>query len=277
MRALAWPLLAALLLAGCAKEEAPLTEAVAAVVGPSAEELARMPGALQGIVHTPALEPVPNATLRIARENRTAVTDAVGHFRFDDLPAGQHLVTVEAAGFATRSVLAAARNGTVLEVEILLEPTGSMEPYAETRELAGFLSCSLRAAGASHDCASADPNHRDIFEFELQPEGKLVVLELAWDAEANPTAPELTLAAETVGYGAQDMDLGNATGAGRVRLVVPTEVLEKYYPEGGIMRAHVSLPPSSAPTLAAQTRFVVYVTTFYHEAGPEDFTLGAQP
>lgn len=281
-----WLLLAVLgLLAGCAaKEETPLEDAVSALAGPSAEELARTPGTLQGVVHTPALAPVANATLAIAREGRVAATDASGLFRFEALPAGDHVVTVTAAGFETRSVSVAVRNGTISEVEIALTPSGPTDPYAQTREMAGFLSCSARVATPAgeqtRDCASADPNHRDILEFEVGEKASEVVVELVWDAEASPASSPWTLFVETAGFGALDLDLGNVSGLGHLTISVPGAILEKYYPEGGLMRARVEVTPPTMPpaAFAAQTRFTVYVTTFYNAPAPAGFSaLSGQP
>lgn len=275
MRAMAL-LLALAFVAGCTgkESEAPLADAVSALTGPSEEELARMPGVLHGIVHTPELAPIGGASVTEARVGLNATTDAAGYFELSGLVTGEHLLHVAAPGYVTRSVLIQARNGTTLEVNVSLELAPPSTPYVETRELQGFLGCAALVAGEARDCASADPNHRDIFEFELSSEGKTVVLELVWDAASTPAAPDWTLFAETVGYGAQDLDLGNATGSGYARIVVPQQVMEKYYPEGGLMRTIVSLAEGEAPaSLALQTEFVVYVTVFYHEAGDEAFTI----
>lgn len=273
-------LLALALAAGCtgeggdAQEGGALTEAVSQLTGPSDEELARTPGVLQGIVHSSALEPIAGASVAEARLGFNATTDAAGYFQLPGLVSGEHLLTVTAAGFATRSVTVNARNGTTLDVNISLEPAPPLEPYVETRELAGFLACAALVQGERPDCAAADPNHRDSFEFELSDDGKLAVIELVWDASSTPAGSEMNLLAETVGYGAQDVELGNATGAGYARVVVPQLVMEKYYPEGGLMRALVSLATGDAPVaLSAQTEFTVYVSVFYHEAGSDAFSV----
>ncbi|HET6403941.1 MAG TPA: carboxypeptidase regulatory-like domain-containing protein [Candidatus Thermoplasmatota archaeon] len=273
----AFPLLVALaLVAGCtgAEEERPLASAVSQLAGPSEEELARTPGVLQGIVHTPALVPIFGARVTEERLGLAATSDAAGFFRLEGLVTGAHLLTVAAEGHLTRSITVNTRNGTTLEVNVSLQPAPPSEGYVETRELQGFLGCAALVAGRSHDCASADANHRDIFEFELADDAKLAVLELSWDASATPAAPRMTLFAETVGYGAQDLDLGNATGSGYARIVVPQAVMEKYYPEGGLMRATVSLAEGDAPAaLAVQAKFVVYVSVFYHQPGDEAFSI----
>lgn len=265
------------ILAGCtgANEDAnPIPEAIAELAGPSEEELARTPGVLEGVVHTEALAPIVGANVTDARLGLSALTDAAGFFRLPGLVTGEHLLTVSAANYATRSMIVNAKNGTTVEVNISLAFAPPSEPFVETRELQGFLSCAALVNGEARDCASADPNHRDIFEFELAPDGKMVVLELEWDASSTPTAPEMTLSVETVGYGAQDIELGNATGSGHARILVPQGVMEKFYPEGGLMRATVTLAQGDAPAaLAVQSEFVVYVTTFYHKAGPGDFSL----
>ncbi|HUR70310.1 MAG TPA: carboxypeptidase regulatory-like domain-containing protein [Candidatus Thermoplasmatota archaeon] len=249
-------------------------QALQQLAGPSADELARTPGTIGGIVHTAALEPVVNATIEAPRLSLRATTDAAGTFRLDGLATGEHLLSISAVGFVTRSVTVQAQNGTTLQVDVVLERAPSVEPYAQTRELQGFLSCSALVAGEARDCASADPNHRDEFEFELASGGRNAVLELSWDASATPAAQEMTLFVETVGYGAQDIDLGNATGVGYARVEVPQPIMEKYYPEGGLMRARIALAPGDAPvSAAAQVSFTVYATVFYHGAAPAGYTV----
>jgi len=276
MRALAL-LLALGLLAGCVGKEAdagPVSGALSQLAGPSEEELARTPGSLQGIVHTPALTPIFGARVADPRLGLAATTDTAGFFRLDGLATGEHLLVVTAEGYLTRSVLVQARNGTTLELNVSLEPAPRLEPYVETRELHGFLACALLVADDARDCASADPNHRDVFELDLGAGAKGVVLELAWDEASTPAARSMALLAETVGYGAQDVALGSAAGRGYARVEVPVAVLEKYYPEGGVMRALVALAEGDAPASAAlQARFVVYVSAFYHQAAPAGFSV----
>lgn len=283
MRAL--PLLLALALAaGCvgkgdgSESAASVSDSIAALAGPSEAELAATAGVLQGVVHTAALEPIANATLLEPRLSLQAVTDASGAFSLPGLVTGEHLLTISAPGYVTRSVTVTMRNGTTLTVDVLLARAPSTVPYAETRELKGFLACSILVADEARDCASADPNHRDAFEFEIGASGKSAVLELTWDPASAPAAKRMRLLVETVGYGAQDIELGNATGEGYARIEVSQAIMEKYYPEGGVMRALVSLAPSDAPaSVAAQVSFIVYATTFYHMAGPSGYTVVSSP
>ena len=78
-----------------------------------------------------------------------------------------------------------------------------------------------------------------------------------------------------MGYGASDLDLGNVTGEGYARLVVPPAAMEKYYTEGGMMRGVVALADDGSPPagFAFQTKFTLYVTMFYVQPGPEGFSV----
>lgn len=271
------------LAAGCTgSEDGSVAQQAARAIdpGPTAAELAAMPGSIEGVVHTVALTPIAGATVRLVRENLSTSTNEAGGFRFEALATTSYLVEASADGFVTRTVSASVRNGTVLELNITLEDAVVVAPHQETRELRGLLSCGVRvhAAEADHgaDCAAADPNHRDRFEFDLMPEGKLLVLELVWDLEQSPGVPKLRLLVETVGYGAMDEVFGVTTGEGYARVVVPTDAMEKYYPEGGRARAVVMMAPDEAspPAEAAlRTEFALYVTSFYVESGPEDFSV----
>ncbi|HEX2022723.1 MAG TPA: carboxypeptidase-like regulatory domain-containing protein [Candidatus Thermoplasmatota archaeon] len=273
---------AALLLAGCSASEGPsIVEQAADALdgGPSPEELARMPGRIAGVVTDESLTPVAGATLTLLRENVSVTSDAAGAFRFENLPAGSYLLQGRAAEHETRTVAVPVRNATTMEVNLTLPYRPTPEPHHETAELAGFLSCGARYAlpdGAEDgvDCGSADPNHQDAFEARVGEGGRNVVIELSYDPEESPGARRLALHAETVGYGALDQDLGSAEGEGYARLVVPRDVMEKFYVEGGLVRVEVRMLPSATqPAVALQQRFTVYVTTFYVEEGPADFRV----
>lgn len=278
MRAWAGLVIVALAAAGCtAKQDAAVSEAVDVLdLGPSAEELARTPAILRGVVTSEALTPVANATLSIERLSLIATTDAGGVFVFPAVPAGEQEIVASAPGYATRTVRIAVANGTTLEMNLTLFQAPSLEPYAEVRELKGFLACGLLVVAPTgeerRDCAAADPNHRDSFEVAFTDDAQGAVFELVWDPEASPAARTLRLLVETVGYGHLDAELGNATGEGRAVVSVPLEAMRKYYPEGGAMRAIVLL--EGAPAAAAfQATFTLYVTGFYHAPAPEGYTV----
>lgn len=271
----------AVLLAGCSSPEGEgpsIQGAVDAVLGEEIDP-AKVPGAIQGVVTDPALAPIGSATILLVREERVTVSDASGLFVFADLAPGSYLVQASAAGYATRTVSTQARNGTLTTLNLTLDPDLTPNPHPETLEMRGFLSCGAQVEGPlgeqGADCAAADPNHKDLIEFQVNDLGKNVVLELVWDTAKDPATKRLNLHVETVGYGALDEDLGNVTGEGYVRLVVPQEVMEKYYPEGGMIRARITMDPDEgAPAVAAfQTAFTLYATIFYVEPGPADHSV----
>lgn len=271
--------MAALVLAtaGCtAKKDTAVSEAVEVLdLGPSAEELARTPGVLRGVVTSNSLSPIAGARLAIERLALSATTDATGAYVFPAVPAGEQEIVATAEGYVTRTVRIAVANGTTLEMDLTLLPAPSLEPFAEVRELKGFLSCGVLARPPTGeerlDCAAADPNHRDAFEVAFGDDAQGAVFELVWDAEANPAAATLRLIVETVGYGSLDMELGNATGSGKADVVVPIEPMKKYYPEGGLMRARILLEGEPAAA-ALQTTYTLYVTGFYHGPATEGYT-----
>lgn len=279
-----WAIVAALVLsAGCVAsgddEAGAVQQALDAVAGP---DPATLPGAIEGVVTTPSLAPIVGARVTLLRENVSTRTDASGAFRFGDLAPGQYLVAAEAEGHKPRTVTTRAANGTVTELDLTLEPDPRPEPRHETDEMNGLLACGLvtttPARGEeSVDCAAADPNHRDSFEFVVAPLARGVVVELVWSVDDNPGATRLNLAVETVGYGANDLALGNVTGEGYARIEVPVEVMDKYYPEGGALRALVKLVADGAPpaALAAQTQFTVFATTFYVDPAPPGFAVAS--
>lgn len=277
-----WALLtAAIVLAGCSSPEGEgptLQGAVDAVLGEEVDP-ATLPGAIQGVVTDAALAPIGGATVLLVREERVTTSDASGLFVFADLSPGSYLVQASATGYETRTVSTAARNGTLTTLNLTLAPDLTPAPHATTMEMRGLLSCGAQVEGPlgeqGADCAAADPNHKDLFEIHVGDLGKNVVLELVWDTAKDAATKRLNLHVETVGYGALDEDLGNVTGEGYVRLVVPQPVMEKFYSEGGIVRARVTMDPDEgAPAVAAfQTAFTVYATVFYVQPGPADHSV----
>lgn len=280
--ALALALALALVAAGCAKPDAgaPAASAVQrAVDAVTGGNQAATLGAIGGVVQSAALEPIKDARVTLLRENVTARADASGLYRFDALAPGSYLLTAEADGFVARSAEGLATNGSLTLINFTLAAAPKMDPYHETQELKGSLSCALAAqtpAGDERrDCAAADPNHRAEFEFPIGAGARSAVLELSWDASKQPAAKRLNLHARTLGYGASDMDLGNVTGEGYARIVVPLSVMEKYYSNGGAMRAQIQLADDGAPPASAafQETFTLFATTFFVQPGADGFSV----
>lgn len=271
----------ALGLAGCARSDAdaPASALQDAVASLSGEDAASALGQIRGVVQSLALEPLKGARVTMLREGASTLADASGLYRFDALPPGSYLLSAEAEGFAAASAVADARNGTITLVNFTLAPAPKLEPYHQTQELKGLLSCAVAAqspAGETRrDCAAADPNHRDDFEFPIGALARSAVIELVWDAASDPAAKRLNLHARTLGYGASDADLGNVTGEGYARILVPSTIMEKYYGQGGAMRARIALADDGSPPagVAFQRAFTLYVTTFYVEPGADGFTV----
>lgn len=266
---------------GCAKpvpdgeSKNAVQQALEAVSGPS---VAASAGSIEGLVVSPSLAPIVSARVTLLRENISTRSDASGAFKFADLKPGSYLIAAEAVDYKTRTIVASATNGTITELTLTLEPSPRVEPYQETRELKGLVSCGLVASTpareARADCAAADPNYRDSFEFSVNPGGMMLVAELVWSVDDNPGASSLRFLLETVGYGANDLELGNLTATGGyARIVVSPSVMEKYYSEGGTMRASVALVGDASPSLAVQTSFTVFETAFYVAPGADDFSV----
>lgn len=271
--------LLALLVAGCTSQPSQPSAAQQAVSALRGSQPEPPLGSIDGVVLSPSLEPVVLARVTLMRENVSTRTDAAGAFHFMELRASTYLLSVEAEGFVTRSFYANTMNGAATAVNVTLERAPKKEPFFETRELAGFLSCGLDvttpAVPERVDCASADANHRDSFEIGVGPDLRMVVLELVWSVKDNPGASRLGLSAKTLGFGASDASLGNVTGAGYARIVVSSDIASKYYTDGGSLRASIRLVSDGSPPAEAalQTKFTLYATAFYVSAGPADFTV----
>jgi hypothetical protein len=88
-------------------------------------------GSIHGLVHDPEHRPIAGAqvTVRAAHADwrRTAVTNAMGEFRLDAVPAGDYVVEVSAPGFGAQQLNAAVVSGAVTDLHAPLEVAGVQE------------------------------------------------------------------------------------------------------------------------------------------------------
>lgn len=81
-------------------------------------------GTLDGVVLARGTQaPVSDALLALSALDREARSGADGRYHFGRVPVGEHLISVQAAGFSPDSVRCRVTRGWTVSVDILLDPT----------------------------------------------------------------------------------------------------------------------------------------------------------
>ena len=91
------------------------------------------------------------------------------------------------------------------------------------------------------------------------------------------------LTVESVGFGHQDLIFGQVSGPSPLKLPISQTMMSKYYPQGGTIRVSVAAatgalgqPDTYDVGFAVQQEFETYVTIFYIEPGPPNYTATAE-
>ncbi|MDX1611037.1 MAG: carboxypeptidase-like regulatory domain-containing protein [Candidatus Thermoplasmatota archaeon] len=241
-------------------------------------------GDIVGAVTDLSQVPVPGAEVFLLRNQDLGTVAAQdGTYTLEDVPAGEHLIRAEAEGMRGETFLIKVKSGQTTLLDISLEHLPSEEPFHETRELAGLIGCSF-TVGQGHDnhqdlpCIRVDPNARTVFNLEPGPQPERILLELVWEANTE-MAEALSMDAQTIGTGVQDVTLGEAHGSSVLRLDIPAEKLERHFIEPGKKyRVNVSATPHMGDDHAAmvggaiEQEFTLLVTTFYFDPGDPSFS-----
>lgn len=132
-------LLAAAVFAGCVQAEStgagPKGDAPGVASGPA--EFDESTGGVEGTVTDTELQPLVGALIGILKsdvitEERTVVTDDVGHFSFSKVPPGEHTLAASALGYTAASKRVSVSVGAVTPVALALETLPIDEPRSFT-------------------------------------------------------------------------------------------------------------------------------------------------
>lgn len=101
-------------------------------------------GAIEGIVTDEALTPIDQAAVTLVDAGLPAArTEANGRFAFSFLPPGEYLVLAEAEGFHLGRQTVSISAGTITSVSLRLASATSDEAFHVTSVLEGYVGCSV--------------------------------------------------------------------------------------------------------------------------------------
>lgn len=127
---------------------------------------------LQGhVLAASGRRPISNAEVVLPRLNLRAVTDSLGRYRIQNVPAGTHLVVTRAVGFRTDSTMTAFDGTEALVTEVMLEPRVTELPAVPVRattppvargKMVGYDERKALGAGhfIEHDVLEKEENHK---------------------------------------------------------------------------------------------------------------------
>lgn len=268
MRAALVLVVAAVLAAGCTKDEGP--------VATNAIE----PGFLSGTVTDVALVPLAGVNVTVDGTNESALTDAAGAFRFV-LEPGEHVLVATLEGYVNAAARANVVAAQDVSLNLTLSPVPKETPRVESQEGKGLIACALFVEGQPESaCPSQDANAKPSVDFEVADASGLVgvVLELDWEPGAK-TSERLALAVDLVA-GESVTPLARTEGAAPVSVTLPARVLDGKVVSGTTLR--VTASPAGSLTddeagvdagAALQQAFTAYASFFYHEAPPAGFSV----
>lgn len=267
-----------LLAAGCAGKPTPQA-------GPVASDPDRLPpgveNVLEGTVRGVDLLPIADVGITVSGVSDFQATDESGYYRFENLPPRDYIVTADKEGYRAKSQRALVADGVIYELNFTLEERPVAKPYNTSRDQAGFIACQLSVQTAPDNrqragCGDGLPNQKQVHDFTIDAGAVQLQIELHWTKRSD-AARNLQLVAESLGSGA--VTYGDETGGTGLKIVVASSLIEKTIPQGGKVRLSVHSAPGllDAPSgpdvgVSFQQDYKVYVTSFFVEPGPQNFS-----
>lgn len=261
-------------MAGC------VAEADAAKVQQASTEPAPKPtvtadtGSIAGLVVSTELVPLSGASIGLLeRPQITATTDEVGRFTFNDIPPGGYSVVAQKLGYDSAARKVTVLAGEVVEVEFILSPIPTDEPYVERFTYAGWFGLGFSTPVVTARLGGViDPaKERSIFRTNLSGPGlEDVVDAMDWESTAPLTAKRFMLIVSVM------------NGSGSNTTAGPSPLFNKL--EGPKTNktsqiSHVtwiaftqSSDPAQVVVLVYQQRFTLHTSLFYHDPAPPGYT-----
>ncbi len=276
--------LAAVALAGCSGSP---------VAAPLASDATKETMTIAGLVQNEEFAPIAGAQVTLRFLNKTVTTDLGGAFAFRDLLLAPYLVDVAAAGFLNATLNAEPRANVSLSF-VLVAPEVSNPPPV-TVQFTGYFACAFEALIIPGSCdfflngtGQNVFDDQNVFVAGLGPRWATAVVDVDFDPQPGLDGLRVTVRAKN------DADqLGTYEEYGKFHGTNPftfrvepgvtnpdgdrpvpanaTSLQMDVYPQGYLWH------PGGVPVLgvgaAVNVAFDLYVTVFFVEPAPEDFTL----
>lgn len=182
-------------------------------------------GGVEGVVTSPAIEPIEGANVTLDGTDASATTAEDGSYALSNVKPGTYTLAIRADGFLSTETEIDVRAGEVTTHDTILTQTRTAQAYTQTIELKGFFECGAEVGwnvtgddgppGGSFFlgwAACATPNSvlgtlgggnatNDKFShtFQIEPPIETLVYEMGWEAE-NQFAEWMTTRMEVDGF-----------------------------------------------------------------------------
>lgn len=269
-------------LAGCADKAKPV-----ATAEPTEDPYALGEGVtnvLQGRVLAPDETPLASVMVELISLKLNVTTNDAGEYKFESLEPRDYLVVATRDGYRTKTQRAIIEDGKIFELNFKLDERPLTAPYNEVQTWTGMLACQAAYASSPdvtthQNCGEALEGVNDDWEeFTFSPGGAQLVIEAFWQSTQSAST-QLCLTSESVGFGHQDLIFGEVCGESGLKLPISQTMMSKYYPQGGTVRVQMSAatgalgqPDSYDVGFAVQQEFDIFVTIFYIEPGPPNYS-----
>lgn len=268
---------------------------------------------LFGWVVDPAFDPVPEVNMSVIGvpgAPADTVTNESGFFSFPKMPRGEDLTVIAKHGdFITRSKQVVLPTEGSMRLNFTMDPAPVKEPFSNVLDFEGLIACQavlqysdphltssseavplLEQTSSDDDedddrilvdCGGMDPNNSDSWEFSVGADLAGVVVEVVWEANTE-FSDVFRLILETDGHGGDNSTLAEVVGPQVLAAQVNNHQAQKYYQDGGKIRATVEVDPNvddeetgSGVAFAYQQEFTIHATAFYVEAPPATYSFHA--
>lgn len=239
---------------------------------------------LQGLVLSIEGFPIANVSVRLpALENFNTTTNEAGEFRFENLEPRDYIVVAEKEGYRAKTQRAIIEDGKIFQLDFRLEERPTTTPYSETTPWKALLSCQVAYASnpesvEQRDCGEADPNNDATQDFSFTGGGAQLVVEATW-VPSQSVSRNLTLEVASLGLQTGDIEFGFTSGPPGLKVPIGQSLMNRYFRDGGQIRVTLGAAPGALGQpdsydagFALQQNVDVYVTVFYVDVGPPNYS-----
>ncbi|MGB1586400.1 MAG: carboxypeptidase regulatory-like domain-containing protein [Thermoplasmatota archaeon] len=172
-----------LALAGCSSKDA--------APAPQEEEVPEG-NAINGVVVTPTIQPIPGAKVTLTPGDAQDTADLFGRFRFDELESGTYRIRAEVDGYEVKQVTVKVTDGETARPRIVMEPILPPVARHDTITFNGFIKSNF---GQADEASEPYKEHIGMdgcecqFYFTVPRYTHTITVEVIWDDAVAVTEP----------------------------------------------------------------------------------------